>query len=136
MSHPLTLRNGHFSVHVKITTRNIKKWPYNYSIHALHYCILKIRLSAKYKQKFSKIINRTTSLKVTKQGLAHSEIDFSLQIISLLDYVKLDINFAKNNCRVKLFFFKKNIYHFGHSGVEQFFLNLLSRYFINICKIN
>lgn len=78
------------------------------------YCILKIRLSAKYKLENSNLINRTTSLKVTEIPVSwaiqkqivrlngHMQLveKFIFKIfINTLYYMKLDIYFAyyKNN---------------------------------------
>lgn len=60
-----------FYVHVKIAKkkkkmRNIKKMTLQLLHTPYTYCILKIRLSAKYKLENSNLINRTTSLKVTE----------------------------------------------------------------------
>lgn len=59
-----------FYVHVKIATTNKNEKHQKMTLQLLHtpytYCILKIRLSAKYKLENSNLINRTTSLKVTE----------------------------------------------------------------------
>lgn len=58
-----------FYVHVKIAQKKNEKRQ-KMTQQLLHtpytYCILKIRLSAKYKLENSNLINRTTSLKVTE----------------------------------------------------------------------